>query len=266
MVRDDGDVGEAGVLLAELGATSGALTADERGSLDDDGYVVLRDVLTDDEVDDALAMIAERLEAARADQSWTPGGTLHLDDVTDGGPAIDRAWSHPRVLAAVAELVGDNFRLSRVHYRGPQPGYGAQHLHADGAPPYEAGHHCLGATAIVSLVDFTVLNGPTRVIPGSHRPDRSREVEAAAGAPAVKRLKLVPDHPHPRQQLVTCPAGSAIVFAASLWHSGTRNDADHVRHALQIGYLRRGLGFYDSPPNVSNETVDRLGDAALLLI
>ncbi|MBV9269541.1 MAG: phytanoyl-CoA dioxygenase family protein, partial [Candidatus Eremiobacteraeota bacterium] len=119
---------------------------------------------------------------------------------------------------------------TRAHYRAPKPGHGAQALHADYtpgtyAPPYQV------ATVIIPLVNFTNVNGATRVIAGSHR--RPFAVSKESGKP------------HPDETIICADAGSAIVFNGHLLHSGTRNNSSELREALQITYARSGaLIFY----------------------
>ncbi|MEA2665708.1 MAG: hypothetical protein QOI11_2652 [Candidatus Eremiobacteraeota bacterium] len=241
---------EAEAILERLGVGPAALRDDERAALDSAGYVVLDGVLDDAAVAAMRAAVDELLAAARRDPTRKHGGTLHLDDVLDAGPAFDPAWTSPRLLAAVAHVLGPDFRLSALGYRGPRPGYGAQALHTDDVP-LGAGDPYRVATAIVPLVDFTARNGPTRVVPGSHR-------EPLHDAPTE------PDRPYPRERLVTARAGSAIAFNGHLWHSATRNISDERRDSLQIVFRRRGGS---APgPNVTNATLDRLGAAAFLLL
>jgi ectoine hydroxylase-related dioxygenase (phytanoyl-CoA dioxygenase family) len=239
-------------ILAELGVTPATLTGAERSALDEDGFIVLERIIDEGQLTTIRAAVEELLAASRRDLTKRHGGTLHLDDLLDGSAAFDPAWTSPRLLAAVAHVLGADFRASAVTYRGPQPGYGAQALHADdvglaAADPFRV------ATAIVPLVDFTTQNGATRVVPGSHR-------VPLYDAPAE------PDRSHPRERTITAPAGSAIVFNGHLWHSGTRNASSTRRDALQIVFRRRGGRAPATGPNASNATLDRLGAAALLLI
>jgi ectoine hydroxylase-related dioxygenase (phytanoyl-CoA dioxygenase family) len=88
-------------------------------------------------------------------------------------------------------------------------------------------------------------------VPGSHR-DPLRDASTEAGVP------------HPRKRVVTARAGDAIVLNGHLWHSGTKNESDTRRDALQIVFRRRGGR--GSGLAVSNATLDRLGTAGLLLI
>jgi ectoine hydroxylase-related dioxygenase (phytanoyl-CoA dioxygenase family) len=241
---------EANAILAALGVGPGTLANDERATLDRDGYVVLNGVLDTASVAAMRSSIDELLEIARRDPTKKHGGTLHLDDILDAGATFDPAWSSPRLLAAVAHVLGADFHLSAAGFRGPRPGYGAQALHADDVA-LGAGDPYRVATAIVPLVDFTQRNGATRVVPGSHR-DPLRDASKESGVP------------HPHERVVTARAGDAIVFNGHLWHSGTQNDADARRDALQIVF-RRGGG-RGSGLTVANATLDRLGTAGLLLI
>ena len=260
-------VADAEDLLASLGATPDVLTDRERDDLDRYGYVVLADLLTAAQVGSIRSSIDHQLDEVRRDGAWKARGTLHLSGVMDSGPEFDAAWTAPRLLAAVAHLVGPDFRVGDVHVRAPEPGNGAQFLHADGGRPAEGPHGHAGATAILALVDFTADNGATRVVPGSHLRDGWFEVDRRWGAAAIKRGKKSQDERDPDEQTVLCRAGSAIVFTAALWHSGTRNRGTERRDAFQIGFHRRSIrAEFARGARVSNETVDRLGDAALLLV
>ena len=151
-------------------------------------------------------------------------GTHHLVEIDERIPLVDEVLDRAPLLVAVSELIGPSFERLQVSYRSPQPGYGAQKLHADGLPKLDDGPDIL-ATAIVALVDFTATNGSTRVVPGSHRrPDLQR----MAG-----RLEN-----HPDEVRLVGPAGTAFVFSGHLLHSGTRNDSPAERPALQLQWQR----------------------------
>ncbi len=163
------------------------------------------------------------LDAARGDVTLRRGGTLHLEDVREVA-TFEAAWRSPNVLAAVRCVLGPAASVERVHYRGPQPGFGAQALHADWPEPIAVGRE-RSATAIVALVAFTVDGGATRVVPGSHRLPRL----AVPADPSVA---------FPGERIVTCAAGDAIVFGAHLRHGGTRNRSSVRRDSLQITFAR----------------------------
>jgi ectoine hydroxylase-related dioxygenase (phytanoyl-CoA dioxygenase family) len=242
---------ESQQILLELGVGPDTLRDAERISLDRDGYVVLDAVADESAVRAMRSTIDLLLEEARRDFSRRHGGTLHLESLIDSGPAFDCAWASPRVLAAVAHVLGAGFRADAITYRGPQAGYGAQALHTDDLPTGDDGLYRT-ATAIVALTDFTESNGATRVVAGSHRsPLRDAPKDA--------------DTPYPAARHVTARAGDAIVFNGHLWHSGTRNHSQERRDALQIVFRRRTSRVYGGP-SATNATFDRLGPAALLLV
>lgn len=242
------DPAEREALLRGLGAQESALSESEKHALDRDGYVVFEKLFDAGQVARMRAALDDLIGKARLDPTWHAGGTLHLADLINDS-AFDPVWQSSRLLSAIVHVLGYDLRIGTVAYRAPKPGYGAQTLHADvmeaGAGEYQA------ATAIVALVDFTKTNGPTRVIPGSHRAPRPVPSDA--------------DTPHPEQLLVTCPAGSTIVFNGHLQHSGTRNASQETRHALQITFARRQSSIYGTA-RVDNATLERVGDAAFLFL
>jgi ectoine hydroxylase-related dioxygenase (phytanoyl-CoA dioxygenase family) len=46
---------------------------------------------------------------------------------------------------------------------------------------------------------------------------------------------------HPEEIVVTGKAGSVLIFNGHLWHSGTRNNNQHPRHALQYVFHAREI-------------------------
>jgi ectoine hydroxylase-related dioxygenase (phytanoyl-CoA dioxygenase family) len=188
--------------------------------LDTEGYRVL-DPLLDDA---ALAAVRAAVEeAVERDGPRGPGGTLHVDDLT--GPAAETVWTAPPLVAAVEHLLGPDAVRGALHLRAPHPGFGAQALHADfaGPPPPDAPHL---AVAIVALVDVAQDGGATRVVPGTHRWNRTAPGNTV-------------DRTWPGERRVPLRAGSALVFDGHLWHSGTRNGSTVRRDALQVTWRRR---------------------------
>jgi ectoine hydroxylase-related dioxygenase (phytanoyl-CoA dioxygenase family) len=241
------DVETAEGLLASLGVRPLAPEAAER--LDADGYTVVRDVLTPEQLDAVRARIAELLvEAPTKDPMWRPRETLHLDGLLDGGDAFDPVWTSPKLLAPVAHLLGPDFWVSGLAYRAPSPGHGHQDLHRafePGNDPDTLRHRQV--TAIVPLVHFTGPNGATQVVSGSHRSTR-RGLDGRTAEP------------------LPCPVGGAIVFTEHLLHSGTTNHGEERRDALIVRYDRRGRVAAYHAFEVTTATFDRLADLALLLV
>jgi ectoine hydroxylase-related dioxygenase (phytanoyl-CoA dioxygenase family) len=152
-------------------------------------------------------------------------GTRHLNDLVEQGALFERIYTHPRLLAAVHEVLQQDFRLSGLHGRDPLPGYGQQGLHADWptrAPnaPFQV------VTSLWLLDDFSADNGPTRVVPGTHLVTSKLDKNMAN-----------PNSTHPRQVLITAQAGSVLVFNGHLWHSGTRNLSQKSRRVITCAFI-----------------------------
>ena len=190
---------------------------------DEAGWMALPGVLDAASIDAILLecdRLAELDPADRRPDDAPHGGTRHLRGLDDRIPAVAEVTRHPRLVSIVEQIVGEHARLDQAGLRSPQPGFGEQRLHTDDVP-LAAGEPARVATAIVALCDLDAGNGPTRVVPGSHRrPDLQRNPAAL--------------DPHPDEIRLTGPAGTAFVFSGHLLHSGTRNDGDAPRPALQL--------------------------------
>lgn len=170
--------------------------------------------------DELLAIpAAERLAGDRV-----AGGTLHLTELGQRIPLVSEIVVRAPLATAIHDLLGPEAVVAQVSWRSPQPGFGGQRLHADDPPKMDDGPATV-ATAIIALVDFTVENGPTRVVPGSHR------------RPDLQRQSGSLEH-HADEELLLGPAGSGFVFSGHLLHSGTINRSDAARPALQLLWRR----------------------------
>ncbi len=198
-----------------------------REALDRDGYVVLHDILDKQSIAAIRLRVDELLASHRGDPSRKHGGTVHVDDLVED-PICRPVTANARIADVFAHLLGSSYHVPRLHFRAPQPGYGAQTLHTDAVGPTSDGY-ADAATAIVSLTAFTLKNGATCVVPGSHRVPRER---ASGGADANRAV------------VVTAPAGSAIVFHGHLLHGGTRNESTARRDALQLSAVRSGVAYF----------------------
>ncbi len=161
---------DSGTALRELGVTAGLLTAAERAQLDADGFLPLPGVLSAAQLQVFRDRLAE-LSAAEGDQAGIEvhqeEGTDRLADLVNKDPVFEVCFTSPRVLAAVAHVLGD-FTLSSLNSRAALPGSGHQRLHTDWGEPVPAGDYQV-CNSIWLIDDFTSANGPTRVVPGSHR-------------------------------------------------------------------------------------------------
>ena len=252
--------------LYELGVRDGTLTDEERAFLDEEGYLPLHDVLTSEEA----GRLAERVDAILADEGAAAGRELHespmikhptekgaarLSDLVNKSPAFDVCFTRPRVLAAIAHVLGDAFKLSSLNSRASLPGHGLQALHADWPRATRPGDYYV-CNSIWLLDDFTPENGATRLVPGTHRSGRTPG-EALADPQAA----------HPEEIQLVAPRGTVVIFNSHTWHGGTRNRTDAPRRAIHAYFCRRDqVQQIDQQRYVRPETLARLGPAARFIL
>lgn len=224
------DVTSTAAALAALGVTDSTLTPEQRTSLDENGYLVLRDHMGTELLEGFRARTDELLESEGATAGHeTPqgGGVAALADLLNKGDVFLRCYSDPAVLAAARLVLGGEFRVNSLNYRASLPGNGHQGLHADWAGPVAPGEFHI-MNSMWCLDDFTAENGATRAVPGSHRSDRVPKDEMADTLDE-----------HPRQLYLTAPAGSVVIFNAHLWHGGTLNSTDARRRGMTMSFVLR---------------------------
>ena len=213
--------------LLEYGITESTLSQSERELLDGEGYVVLPNLIDLD----LLARLRAAFEIECEKDGHAPvgkeSGTRHINDLANRDPVFEVTYTHPRVLAAVHHVLANEFRVGQIGGRDPLPGFGQQGLHADWSARSK-GESFRIVTAIWLLDDFTNENGPTRVVPGTHR---------LLGPPPKSFAD--PASRHPDQVSIIATAASALVFNGHLWHSGTTNKSNRSRRVVQCSFVGR---------------------------
>jgi ectoine hydroxylase-related dioxygenase (phytanoyl-CoA dioxygenase family) len=207
------------------------LASEERDRLDADGYLVLEDFVTPDDLATLRGRIHQLFDelGARAGFEFKQEPqTDRLANLVDYDEIFQRVVAMPKLLACVAQVLGPEFKLSSLNARSARPHTDwTQPLHCDtGALPDERGNSV--CNIIWMLDDFTPDNGATRFVPGTHRSHQlPQNVLADASAS------------HPDEQLLIGRKGTVVVMNAHLWHGGTANHTDHPRLAMHSFYCRR---------------------------
>ncbi len=124
---------------------SGEFSPADRQSLDDHGYLVLRDV-----IDEAwLEQLRDRVEALWEAEGPGTGyevhleeGTLRLADLVNKGEAFDRVYTEPRLLQAVYQVIGRDFKLSSLNARDPLFGQGHRAFRWNSGEPMKWANKC----------------------------------------------------------------------------------------------------------------------------
>jgi ectoine hydroxylase-related dioxygenase (phytanoyl-CoA dioxygenase family) len=243
--------------LTGLGVTADSIDDETRKRLDLDGYARIEGVLSGR----LLATMRDRLAALLAAEGDRAGLEVHqeagadrLADLVNKDPAFEICFTDPRLLACVRHVLGE-FKLSSLNFRAALPGEGLQALHAEGGPVRSPASYQV-CNSIWLLDDFTMDNGATRVVPGSHRSGKSPGHEMAD----VRA-------PHPREVLLLGPAGTVVVFNSHLWHGGTLNRSSMPRRALHSYFTRRGNSQQlDQRKFARPQTLRRLSPAARFIL
>lgn len=248
--------------MAQLGVHAGLLTNAEKEHLDTHGYVSLGKILSDPQ----LHAIQARIEALLQSEGEAAGkelaeskyirhpkeaGADRLADLVNKDSLFDIFYTHPRVLAGIAHVLGEDIKLSSLNYRAAKPGMGMQKLHADWHEPVEKGAYKV-CNSIWLLDDFSVENGATRIVPGTH-----------LNGQLPQDVLDDPWADHPDQVCIEAPAGSVVIFNSHAWHGGTNNQTDRPRRAIHSYFCQA-----DQPQQINQlryilpETRARLSQAA----
>ena len=160
---------------------------------------------------------------------------------------FDEIALDPRVLGVLDSVLGSDYQLSAPVGIDIGPGEAAQMLHRDDLIyPLTRPHPEVVVNTMWALDDFTVDNGATMVIPGSHRRDANEPPDAATAIPA------------------TMPAGSVMFYLGSLWHHGGANRTDARRMGVILEYVVGWLRPQENhvlavPKDVVRQLPQRLG-------
>ena len=225
---------------------------DPTASFRRDGYVVIPDLLDQDEVAATRADLS-RLAREADGFGGSPAG-WHLDfepgqptggddrelrvrkfrDIGLGDAAFWDLVRHRRTLEAVDGLIGPGAQLLQTMALVKPPEIGsAKDWHQD-IPyfPLEAGTRVVGVW--IALDDATLENGCMQVVPGSHHLGPVAHVQGSTGW----RLEpVLCEHLLPAVVPLPMAAGSALLFDGALFHFTDINRSRQRRRALQNHYV-----------------------------
>ena len=189
------------------------------------GFTLVEDVLATDEIAEMRELVTETA-AKIGVESRHRGRARHLANLVTISPVFFKLIDHPSVLPFVEAIMGEDLILGSLNARIVRPGDGRQILHSD----VPLALHRYGTeppvmmNTIWPLDDYTVENGATRVVPGSHQ---SHLQEPPEGFDVTWEVQT------------EIRAGSVIVINGQTWHGGGGNVTDSDRVAL-FGHYRFG--------------------------
>ena len=252
--------------LYQLDVRHDTLTQEEKDFLDQKGYLNLGQLLSNRQVEEINAKIYSLMntegDKAGSELLDSPyirhpkeAGADRLADLVNKGEVYDIFYTHPRVLAGIAHVLGPLIKLSSLNYRAAKPGMGLQKLHVDWHEAVVPGQYKV-CNSIWLLDDFSKENGATRIVPGSHHS-------------GVLPQDMLPDPEaaHPEEVIIEAPAGSVFIFNSHAWHGGTTNRIDKNRRSIHSYFCQSDQPQQvDQSRYIKSETLNRLSPAAVKIL
>ncbi|HYB97710.1 MAG TPA: phytanoyl-CoA dioxygenase family protein [Candidatus Limnocylindrales bacterium] len=187
------------------------------------GYTIVENAIEPDlveELNETLARLERELNAAPAGNSFEGANTVRIYNLLARGRCFEKVPVHENVLPVVEGVLDPGCLVSSLSSIAIDPGEMAQPIHADDQLiPIPKPHPPTVCNSMWALTDFTETNGATRIIPGSHRKDRS---------PAYGK--------HYDSIAAEMARGSVLIWHGSLWHGGGANRSDRRRMGLAMNY------------------------------
>lgn len=203
-------------------------------SFERDGYLLPLDILSPQEVQYYQAMY-DRLES-RIGKEAAAIGVLqkHLED-----PDIWNLATHPRVLDAAQQALGDDVVLIATHFFTKYPDAKEQFVawHQDvtywGLEPAKA------ITVWLAIDDADVENGCMRVIPGSHHRGQLPHGKSTRSGNLLSVNQEIPHDLVDESQAIDCPlkAGQASLHDGLTIHGSNPNRSSRRRCGLTIRFV-----------------------------
>ena len=225
------------------------MSENTKQAIQDEGYVVVRDVLSPDFVDRAKVALERAIDAdaarygPRAERDY---GMVLLCALHGG--AFLELFDNDRLFQPFNETLGDEC-IVYAYTSSSMPPNGRNYsvrVHTD-SPRLVPGYVTnMGVTIL--LDDFTEENGATWYLPRSHN---------RADAPGEKEF-------YRTAKRLIAPAGTAFFFNARLWHAGGHNTTGRWRHGLTINmchaYMKQRI---DIPRAMTGMDLSNLSERAL---
>jgi len=203
------------------------MTPEEKFLFDLHGYLVIRNVLTADEVAELNALADEKFPP-------TPGKPDRRTRVSTWAPATTALIDHPKILPYLLTLIDSSFRLDHDYCIFMEPGTAGSNLH--GGEGHEGDHWYKYRDGVMKnglcVVTYFLTDAPEGAggfacIPGTHKSNFLESIPRE-----VLRQERTPFY-------VVQPdveAGDALIFTEALVHGTQPWKAPYERRALLYKY------------------------------
>lgn len=230
-----------------MAAMTALLTADVVGQFERDGFVVVPDLVSDEEldcfggaVDAAVAHRTRHDHRSLAEKSRYEQSFRQCQNLWEDCPDVAPLTFHPTIGQAAAELLGcDAVRLWHDQALYKEPGGRDTDAHQDHGywPIAETDQ----VTAWIPFDDSTRASGALAYVPGSHRVglDKFVDIFGIFSAEPEDILRH-PDVAARNPVVVEVPRGSVAFHHSLTVHLAEPNATDEMRRVHTVIYLRDG--------------------------
>lgn len=217
--------------MIETIANRDAVVGRARADLDRNGVAIIENALPQEQLKAVRQAVQDVIEADRKAGKQLSGHTFDPDDrnirlwdLILRGPLFRDLVEHPLAVELVGHCIGHDFHLSNFTGNITRPGGGRMYMHADQGflpapwPPYP-----MSVNVGWAIDDFTLENGGTIYIPGSHQTTEGPRPEGG----------------YPGEKAVECRAGSFFIMDGRVWHqTGANSTQSGERTGLFAYYVR----------------------------
>ena len=208
------------------------LSESEKHQLDQRGFLLLENLIPADTTTElrehALALAEAEQKAGKGHSYLANGSAQRVWNLVGKGEIFEEAIQQPKMLAAMEYLLGADCTLSSFTVNVLYPGAPDAGLHIDyplSGLPTPRPNFPMVANSVWFLDDWTLENGATRCVTGSHR-----------------RLEALPEPGVDYDDaLQMCgPRGSVLIVNGAIWHGSSENRTNEPRVGL-LGFFCRSI-------------------------
>lgn len=226
-------------------------TAEAARRVREQGFAVLPELLSATQVEAARRALDEVFAAESdiaADRRWLTDAYRVAYMLPAKHETFTTLWDLPHSVALAQVVLGSDAVLASFNGMAMLPRGEGQSLHRDHPVPTPG--VTLFMNVVCALDPFTVANGATRLVPGTH-------LSSTPGSSTITADER--EQMESRTVTVELPPGSAVAFDATLWHAASRNTTDGQRRALHMFFARPWVQpHWDFPASLSDATASAL--------
>ena len=208
------------------------LSESEKNQLDQHGFLLLENLIptetTTELREHALALAVAEEKAGKGHSYLANGSAQRVWNLVGKGEIFEEAIQQPKMLAAMEYLLGADCTLSSFTVNVLYPGAPDAGLHIDyplSGLPTPRPNFPMVANSVWFLDDWTLENGATSCVPGSHQ-----------------RLETLPEPgvAYTDEVQICGPRGSVLIVNGAIWHGSSENKTNKSRVGL-LGFFCRSI-------------------------